>query len=92
MILIVMHIVGDVGRAFNFFNAAIKFKPRSSAVHFQKGRYYHEMNQNDSAIQSYKEALRIRPGHWKACHALIQATNSIIFPLLSPSFHFFMSL
>lgn len=46
---------GDIEKAFNFVNAAIKHKPNSPAVHLQKGQYYHEMNKKMKPFKVIKK-------------------------------------
>lgn len=62
-----------------------------------ESRYHHQLNQNELAIQSYKEALELRPNHWNARNALVQVMNGItffiaffflLFLFSSPFFHF----
>jgi tetratricopeptide (TPR) repeat protein len=49
-----------------FYRAQLQSAPRSAKAWYNRGRYFDETAQPDSALAHYQSALRILPGYWAA--------------------------
>lgn len=52
---------GDVDRAIQDYDQAVKFDPKSAAVFINRGAGYDSKGQHDRAIQDYDQAIKLDP-------------------------------
>jgi len=65
---------GLEGHAIGAFKAAARLWPSWSAAHSQLGIAYASANKREEAVESYKQALRLKPGDTDTLAALAHAT------------------
>ena len=51
--------LGNFPEALSNFNEALKYNPKNDLIHFYKGVVYQNLRKNESAIDSYTEAINI---------------------------------
>ena len=67
---------GEYTEALDTINHAISMRPREPEYYYQEGRIYESLNSPDRAIQSFKHALNLNPGHRLAAEGIKRCEQS----------------